>query len=74
MDIEQRYVIAFFHRQEISAQDIQTKLAEVYGPQAYQIGSVTYWIRQIILGGENLHDELKREKPIDESITIIVRA
>ena len=74
MDIVQRYVIAFFHRQQMSAQDIQTKLAEVYGSQAYQIGSVTYWIRQIILGRENLHDEPKREKPIDESITIAVQA
>ena len=43
------------------------------GSQAYQIGSVTYWIRQIILGRENLLDELKREKPIDECITIAVQ-
>ena len=69
MYIEKKYAIAFFHCKQISAQDIQTKLAEVYDSQAYQIGSVTYWIKQIILGCENLHNELKREKPIDESIT-----
>lgn len=38
------------------------KIAEVYVPQAYQVGSVTYLIRQIVLGCENLHDELKGEK------------
>lgn len=38
------------------------KIAEVYVPPAYQVGSVTYLIRQIVLGCENLHDELKGEK------------
>lgn len=73
MDVEQRYVISFFHRQGMSAQDIQTKLAYVYGEEAYQISSVTYWTRQIILGRTNLHEEPHRQKPIDEGITAAVQ-
>lgn len=73
MEIEQRYAIAFMHRGGMPANKIQEKLTETYGSAAYKIGSVTYWIRQIKLGRINLHEELPREKPIDEGITNAVK-
>lgn len=73
MEIEQRYAIAFLHRGGMPANSIQEKLTETYGSAAYKIGAVTYWIRQIILGRINLHEEPPREKPIDEGITNAVK-
>lgn len=73
MEIEQRCAIAFLHRRNLTENEIQEKLTEAYGPDAYKIGAVTYWIRQITLGRINLHEELPREKPINDGITNAVK-
>lgn len=73
MEVEQRYVISFFHRRKMNAEQISKTLKETYKGDAYKIDAVKYWIRQLICGRTNLHDSPEREKPKDETITASVQ-
>lgn len=50
MDIEQRYVIAFLHRNNKSVEDISEILKDTYHNEYYHIDAIRYWLRRIKCG------------------------
>lgn len=55
--IEQRSVIKFLTREGESANEIQNRLANVYGPTALKISAVKKWSQLFRLGRESVEDD-----------------
>lgn len=73
MDIEQRYVVAYLHRKNSTIEEIHEQLMETYGGESLSKYQVKYWVHEVILQRENLHDRPGIEKVRDEGITIAVQ-
>lgn len=55
--IKQRSVIKFLTREGVSANEIQNRLANVYGPTALKISAVKKWSQLFRLGRESVEDD-----------------
>lgn len=73
MEIEQRYVIAFFFRRGEKAQYICDLLEKTYGSDSYKIDAVRYWIRLIKSGRTDLHNVAPHGKSPDTEITSAIQ-
>jgi hypothetical protein len=63
MEYNQRVIIKFLWKEEINARDIAGRLHAQFGEHAYQLRTVQFWIREIQLGHQNLHNEIRTGRP-----------
>jgi len=56
-DLEQRYVIKFLRTKGLKLPAIVQELSNTYGADAYPETDVKYWIHELKLGREDLHDQ-----------------
>lgn len=50
MELEQRYVIKYLLRKELSSQEIVSEIKKTYKEKAYSQAMIYIWIKEIKLG------------------------
>jgi hypothetical protein len=63
MELEQRIIIHFLHREHVEPRDIHARLSTQFGDATYSLRSVQRWCQYIRQGLELLDDELLSGRP-----------
>ena len=63
-DCEIRSVIRFLNARNVLPSEIHHHICQVYGDNAMSDGMVRKWVRMLIEGQENMHDEARSGRPI----------
>jgi hypothetical protein len=67
MKYDQRVIIRFLWKEGIDAHEIIHRLQEQFGEHAYKLRTVRFWITEIRLGRQDLHDEIRIGRlPLDD--------
>jgi hypothetical protein len=67
MEIEQRYVMSYFHRKEMKLAAIVAELAAVYHEDAFDETRVKYWLHKIKLHRSDLSDQPSSgQRPLED--------
>jgi hypothetical protein len=64
MEIEQRYVVSYFHRKGMKQAAIVAELAAVYHEDAFNENRVKYWLQEIKLDRSDLSDRPDTSRPL----------
>jgi hypothetical protein len=64
MVYDQRVIIKFLYNEGADGRDIATTLQANSAEHAYQLRTVQFWITEIRLGRQDLHDELRTGRPL----------
>jgi hypothetical protein len=63
MEIEQRYVVSYFHRKEMKLPAIVAELAAVFHEDAFDENRVKYWLHEIQSHRSDLSDRPSSGRP-----------
>jgi transposase len=64
MEIEMRAVIFYYCRQGKEGKKIHHELSDVYGKDSDSLGAVKHWVREFQAQRTDLHDEVRRGRPL----------
>lgn len=73
MDIEQRFVIRFLLRKNLSNEDIIAELQNTYGDNVYSQSSIYFWIGEIRRGRTDLFNIPSPGRPVDDQIDTLIQ-
>ena len=73
MDIEQRFVIRFLIRKNLTKEDIIAELQNTYGDDAYSQSSIYFWIGEIKRGRTDLFNLPSPGRPVDDQIDTLIQ-
>lgn len=68
MELEQRYVIKYLLRKNLSSQEIVSEIRNTYKEEAYSQAMIYNWIKEIKLGRTDLSNLPSTGKPVDDQI------
>ena len=72
--MEQRYVIKFLHLDGYSANEIISKLHDIYSDKALSRTQVYFWLAEIRRGRTDLNDEPRAGRPFNDDLDERIRA
>jgi hypothetical protein len=73
MEYDQRVIIKFLLNEGADARDIADRLQAQFDEHAYKLRMVQFWIAEVRLGRQDLHDEIcTRTPPLDDLDTKIL--
>jgi hypothetical protein len=70
MEVEQKLIIRFLHREYADPRDIQARLSAQFGDAAYSLRSVQRWCQYVRQGCEVLDDESRSGRPPSDCLHI----
>jgi hypothetical protein len=67
MKYDQKVIIKFLLNKRSDARDIADRLQAQFCEHAYKLRTVQFWIREVRLGHQDIHDEIRtRIPPLDD--------
>ena len=71
--MEMREMIFNLHKKGTSPKEIEKILKEEFGKHAYNLSTIYYWIAKAKVGIEDVQDEVRPGRPIDDQLLIRIR-
>jgi uncharacterized membrane protein YpjA len=63
MEYDQRMILKFLLNEGADARDITDRVQAQFGEHVYKLRTVQFWITEVWLGRQDLHDEIHTERP-----------